>query len=58
MKVKGTNRGTAPVILDLGAIRGSWITSRPGRFNARKKPLYLLNERLDEPQKNKILTLP
>lgn len=49
MEVNGTKRGTAPFILDLGAIRGSWITSSPGRFNARKDPLYLLNEKLDEP---------
>jgi hypothetical protein len=49
MKVKGANRSVAPLILDLGTIRGSGLTSRPGRFNARKEPRYILSGRFDEP---------
>jgi hypothetical protein len=49
MKVKGAKKSIVPLILDLGAITGSWLTSRLGRFNSRKEHRYLLNGRLDEP---------
>jgi hypothetical protein len=37
-------RGTALLFLDLGARRGGWSASRPGRFTPGKDPVPIVQE--------------
>ena len=49
LKAYRGSRSITPPILIL-AIRGEWLTSRPGRFTAAKVPRYSLNRRSGGPQ--------
>jgi len=46
VKACSSSRAIAPLILNLGASRGEWLTSRPGRFIPGKEPRYPLNKRV------------